>query len=349
MPQSKVVFLLTSPETVIADYSRLMRLASIGESLPKGNPSIIGIDLTWHHFFPGCSSTPWQIDGVLGALIDNGYPRGNLIPLVRKQPAVSVKFGEILNRQRMAVERHGLVISHPEREGAAAVRTSSAYGTVLEEAFPGGLCLPVQLPGAGIVLLPTMKTHADLIFAGSLYTLFGVMHGPGRLRAERRFHESIVETFAAAKEMSCGMTAVMDATFVGEGPGPRRLVPHVRNVIAASNDPLALDAVAARMMGFDPLAIPYIRAAHDAGLGTGDIEAIEVVGDNLPDPEFGFNAAAGKLDRFLRRLELSPNIPLGKRLSMMYDDWYWMIRVGEKRMKPVMKTAWGHLFEEYRK
>jgi uncharacterized protein (DUF362 family) len=33
---------------------------------------------------------------------------------------------------------------------------------------------------------------------------------------------------------------------------------------------VAIDAVAAKMMGFDPLEIGYIRMAHEQGLGVGD-------------------------------------------------------------------------------
>jgi uncharacterized protein (DUF362 family) len=42
---------------------------------------------------------------------------------------------------------------------------------------------------------------------------------------------------------------------------------------------VAIDAVAASLMGFDPLSIKFIRLAHEMGLGCGDIEEIEIVGD----------------------------------------------------------------------
>ena len=47
-------------------------------------------------------------------------------------------------------------------------------------------------------------------------------------------------------------------------------------MILASGDQTAIDAVAAKMMGFDPLSIPYIRLAHEAGLGVGDPREIEL-------------------------------------------------------------------------
>ena len=47
----------------------------------------------------------------------------------------------------------------------------------------------------------------------------------------------------------------------------------------ASADQVAIDAVAAKMMGFDPMSLDYIRLAHEDGLGVGDPRDIEIVGD----------------------------------------------------------------------
>jgi len=58
------------------------------------------------------------------------------------------------------------------------------------------------------------------------------------------------------------------------------MIPTPRNVILASADQVAIDAVAAKLMGFDPLRdIKFIRLAHEMGLGCGDPRDIEIVGD----------------------------------------------------------------------
>ena len=56
----------------------------------------------------------------------------------------------------------------------------------------------------------------------------------------------------------------------------------------ASDDQVAIDAVAAKMMGFDPLTIGYIRGGHDDKLGVGDPREIEIVGDDVSN-EFQAN------------------------------------------------------------
>lgn len=84
------------------------------------------------------------------------------------------------------------------------------------------------------------------------------------------------------------MFAVMDGTTAGDGPGPRTMRPKVKNVMLASNDQVAIDAVAARLMGFDPMAIPYIRLAHEASPGVGRPEEICLVGDDVSGENWGF-------------------------------------------------------------
>ena len=47
-----------------------------------------------------------------------------------------------------------------------------------------------------------------------------------------------------------------------------------KDYILASGDSVAIDAVAAKMMGFDPMEIEYIRIAHEEGLGVGQVEKL---------------------------------------------------------------------------
>src|SRR6202035_509801 len=76
-----------------------------------------------------------------------------------------------------------------------------------------------------------------------------------------------------------GIFAIMASTTAGNRTGPRTMYPVVKNVMLASADQGAIDAVSAKLMGFDPLAIEYIRLAHEDGLGVGDPRQIETVGD----------------------------------------------------------------------
>jgi uncharacterized protein (DUF362 family) len=65
----------------------------------------------------------------------------------------------------------------------------------------------------------------------------------------------------------------------GEGPGRGDPVPSRFAVVSA--DCVAADAVATRLMGFDPLDIGYLFYANQQGVGAADLGRIEVVGDPI--------------------------------------------------------------------
>src|SRR4029077_8089281 len=90
------------------------------------------------------------------------------------------------------------------------------------------------------------------------------------------------------KEIPWGLFAIMDGTTAGNGPGPRTMIPVVKDYMLASADQVAIDAVSAKLMGFDPMTIEYIKVAHDDGLGIGDPRDIDIVGDDVQSENWGF-------------------------------------------------------------
>src|SRR5258706_14236170 len=73
----------------------------------------------------------------------------------------------------------------------------------------------------------------------------------------------------------------------GNGPGPRTMFPVIKDYMLASNDQVAIDAVAAKMMGFDPMQLEFVNVAHEDGLGVGDPRDIEIVGDDISSESWG--------------------------------------------------------------
>ena len=65
MSRPVVAVVKTRPETVIADYARVMTLAGFQSALPKTNPTLLKINISWHFWYPACSSPPWQVAGVI--------------------------------------------------------------------------------------------------------------------------------------------------------------------------------------------------------------------------------------------------------------------------------------------
>jgi hypothetical protein len=140
------------------------------------------------------------------------------------------------------------------------------------------------------------------------------------------------------------------------------MMPEVKNVILASADQVAIDAVAAKMMGFDPLRdIAYIRLAHERGLGVGDVREVEIVGDGQAAEEnWGFSVGDnfasltgdfiwfGPLKSIQNFFFRTPLVNVFIMASEAYHDYYrWPLR--DRRVFEAWKAgaAWGHLFERY--
>ncbi|MFQ6092785.1 MAG: DUF362 domain-containing protein, partial [bacterium] len=78
MSRSKVAVLKTRPETVLEDYGRLMHLAEYERFVDKGKETLLKINISWHRYFPACSTTPWQLEGVVRTLLADGFSREQL-------------------------------------------------------------------------------------------------------------------------------------------------------------------------------------------------------------------------------------------------------------------------------
>ena len=211
--------------------------------------------------------------------------------------------------------------------------------------------------GNGVIL---HNTHGHSITTGAVKNAFGGLLKEVRHYAHEFIHEVMVDLMYMQRELHPGVLAVMDGTVMGDGAGPRTMVPRVGNLILASADQVAIDAVAARIMGFDPLAIPYLRMCHERGLGVADPRDIEIVGDpEVARLRMGFTTSRSLViwgDQLIRRGPLRPlkrlllHSPLGAWApfaSNVYHDWLWYPTVGRARIRAFAATPWGRLFERY--
>ncbi len=79
-----------------------------------------------------------------------------------------------------------------------------------------------------------------------------------------------------------------------EGYGPSRGTPVEHRICVVSRDWLAADRVAVELMGIDFAKIGYLNYCAQAGLGAGDLQKIEIVGEPLA--------------RHVKTYQLAPNI-----------------------------------------
>ena len=356
---SRVAVVRTRPETVLEDVGRAMRLAGYQEVLPQGLPVLLKINISWQHWYPACSTSPWQLDGVIRALREDGY--AEIIPAQNGTVVVDSYEGEIKNKHLPVLETHGLQSVHldvpPNRWIPYQPRSEML---VLDRIFPEGITIPESFPGKSIIQLPTMKTHVFTTMTGAMKNAFGGLLNRKRHWTHAVIHETLVDLLAIQQEIHPGLFAVMDATFAGDGPGPRAMRWHTPGFLLASADQVAIDAVAAKMMGFHPLSIPFIRLAHERGLGCGDVDEIELVGDDVSRVDLGFQSTEntfasrgqkliywGPLKPLEHLLLRSPLVSLAYLASNLYHNAYWRNLIGKGRIRKALETDWGRLFLRY--
>ncbi|UCE39165.1 MAG: DUF362 domain-containing protein [Thermoplasmata archaeon] len=357
----RVAVLKTNPENALEDFRELMHLADYEKFLPKDKDTALKINVSWHHFYPACSTTPWQLEGVIKTLLADDYKKELLHACNNRTVVVSAKKGEIANKHKLVIEKYGLRNVHLYENEEWVTYEPKGKMLVLPEIFPDGVKIPKRMMEENIIHLPTMKTHVFTTMTGAIKNAFGGLLHEKRHWTHSVIHETLVDLLTIQKEIHSGIFAVMDGTIAGNGPGPRCMVPHVKNYILAGGDQVAIDAVAAKMMGFDPMSIKFIRLAHEAGLGCGDLREIEIVGEDVSKVNFGFSANENTLaSRGQKLIYWGPIKPLEKLLlrtivtpwsylaSIAYHDWYWYPFVGKKRVEAMLSTQWGELFEQYR-
>ncbi len=361
MPRSKVAVLKTSPETVLQDISRLMHLADYQNYISKEQEIALKINISWHFFYIACSTTPWQLEGVIKTLLDDGYSPEKLYACHNRTVVVSARRGERNNKHLPVVQNYGLRNIHLyEKDEEWVCYQPKGKIRVLNEIFPAGIFIPRRLIGSSVIHLPTMKTHVFTTMTGAMKNAFGGLLHEKRHYTHSVIHETLVDLLTIQKEIHPGIFAVMDGTVAGDGPGPRCLIPHIKNYILASADQVAIDAVAAKMMGFEPMELKFIRLAHEEGLGCGEIREIEVVGEDISEINFNFRkdkntfASRGQkliywgplkpFEKFLLRSFIAPWSYLA---SFLYHDILWYPLVGLRRKRKFLKSAWGNLFNRY--
>jgi hypothetical protein len=355
---ARVAVVRTRPDTVIADYARVMDLAGYRDTLSRDRDTLIKLNLSWTKYFPSCSSQPWQVDGVLTKMLADGFSRDRLIPIENKTVVTNPREGCRNNRWEPVLDRHGLRFTSLPEVDWQVYRFRSPL-LKLNDIFPDGIQIPAIYPGRQILHLPTVKTHGHAVMTGSVKNSFGGLLREVRHYAHKYMHEVLVDLLYMQRELHPAVFTVTDGTVAGDGAGPRTMIPRVKNLILAAADSVAIDSISAKLMGFDPMSIPFLRMAHERGLGIADPRDIELVGDDVSAENFGFQTRRsmviwgdqmirkGFLRPFERLLLHSPLMVWAPLASNVYHDFMWYPTVGQARIREFMRTEWGALFRKY--
>lgn len=151
-----------------------------------------------------------------------------------------------------------------------------------------------------IVNISKLKTHGLTAYSGAIKNIFGCVPGIRKglfhvQSAENRevFAQMLVDLARVVKPK----VNIMDAVIAMEGEGPNAGSPRQIGLILASSDPVALDAVACKIVGIEPLSIHTTRLAHEQGLGCGDMDSIEIRGEPIGEVAVSdFKESSGQND-----------------------------------------------------
>ena len=138
------------------------------------------------------------------------------------------------------------------------------------------ITVPRIVTESAIISAAKLKTHMSTKVTLGMKNMFGLL--PDKLKG--KYHlKGISKVIVDINSVLKSKLTVIDG-FVGmEGHGPSDGKPVQMDLIVAGQDPVATDATASRIMGFDPQEIKHIRRAYEKGLG--NIDNIDICGETL--------------------------------------------------------------------
>ncbi len=358
---SKVAIIRAGADSALSDVDRVMALGGYKEALDPAATTILKDNISWHMPYLSANTTPWQLEGVIRTLRAGGY--ADLVSVHNNTVVTDPFKGERLNKLSPLYEAYcveELYNFRSEDMGWMHYKPKVEM-LALDKVFPDGIHIPDYFVGKNIVHLPTVKCHIYTTTTGSMKNAFGGLLNTRRHYTHTWIHETLVDLLAIQQDVHSGLFAVMDGTIAGNGPGPRTMIPVQKDVMLAGEDQVAIDALAASLMGFDPMSIPYIRMAHERGLGCGDLKQVEIVGDtDLAEENWHFHVGHNTASRVGHGMWFGPLAGLQKLFfhtplvyvfifgSFFYHDYVWWPFKGAGIQRQVRRdTSWGQLFDVY--
>lgn len=368
------------PKTILQDYAELMDTADYKKKFDTNEKTIIKLNLSWSKYFPACSSPPWQLEGVLKKLRDDGFKGNKIFTAENRTVVTNIKKGLKGNKWEPLITNYNCFFVPLTRVKFTPFKSKKNLHVLDSKIFPEGFSIPKFYIGKNIIHLPTFKTHGHTGAQGgdfggekiqspggitcAMKNAFGGLLTKRRHFAHQYMSEVLVDLLIIQQQIHPNIMAIVDGTVAGDGAGPRTMVPKIKNTIMIGYDQVAVDAIASKIMGFEPLDLPFIKLAHDEGLGCGDVDQIEVLNEkgeeiDISKINWGFKVVRSPVvwgDQQVRKGKLKFLEPLlhtwlfevgPVQMSAVYHDFFWINTIGKRRIKEYYKTPWGKLFNKY--
>ncbi|MGE4585569.1 MAG: DUF362 domain-containing protein [Sphaerochaeta sp.] len=177
-------------------------------------------------------------------------------------------------------EEEGAEVKNFDREGVVAVQPESRCEETMYIAKP-------MFDADVVINLPKFKTHSAQIFSGAVKNVFGCIPGLKKAKYHKMapnpsdFGQIICDIHKATNIR----LHIMDGIQAMQGEGPTAGSAYQANKILVSEDPLALDTVAASMVGIAVEDVPILETARTRNLGESKLTQITLAGDYDHVPE----------------------------------------------------------------
>lgn len=162
-----------------------------------------------------------------------------------------------------------------------------------------------------VISVSKLKTHGMMMFTGAVKNMFGIVAGLEKAEYHVRmpeiadFSNALVDICVAAKPV----LSFMDGIVGMEGAGPSAGDPRQVGAVIASTSPYHLDVVATSIIGLKSTKVPTIKRCVERELCKGDLQDIELKGDDISKFEINdfvvpeirsLDLLEGRIPKFLR-------------------------------------------------
>jgi len=313
---NSIVSVIKVKESVQNAVKEAMEKSHWKQFITKGASVSLKPNLGFDFFLPGAVTSPWVVEGVIQIIQD--YV--NEIYLVESgQILVNVEKALKQTKMNELCERYKIKWVNMSKGPFRKVKLEN--GLVLKEVE-----VPEILFQTELITIPVMKTHDKTTVTLALKNQWGCLR-----ELRHNYHLVVNEALVDINSIVRPRFAVLDATVCLEGNSPKSGKPKVVDLILSSGDIVALDTVAAKIMGFEPNKIKSITNCAKAKLGNCNLEEIEVIGENINNINLNFIPAkhnfVSKIELLFRNSTLCNLIfqtPILKICCLGAVIWYWV-------------------------
>jgi uncharacterized protein (DUF362 family) len=274
--RSCVSVVRVSPSDVHEGVRRAMELADWRKFISPGADVSLKVNLGWDILIPGAISAPWVVEGVIKTIRDTV---GHIYLVEADQVVVNVEKALRLTCLDRVCAEYGVEWVNMSRRPFVEVNDDKRL--VLKRVMVPEILLRTQ-----VITLPLMKTHNKCVITGAVKNQWGCLQ-----TLRHNYHPVLSQALVDFNTLVRPRFAVMDGTIGLEGNGPKSGRPKEMNLVLASGDPVALDVVAAQVMGFAPEAIEHLQLCAQHGVGIADRGRIDIVGERIEDVKSRFTPA----------------------------------------------------------